>query len=209
MAEETEEKKETPKPEKKKGRGCLVLIGLLIVFFILIGALSSGGEKEKLIPTPTSVKQEEEAEKKAESPEEQIKKLIQEHLEGNNNLGYPYEDRIEIKQNPNGKYSVVVDFNADDNLTKGLIKTGIQMEVAEILKSLFTKRDDIDEAIISALFPLQDKYGNPFMGDIYKAELEAEEAKKVNWNLDDATLALSILPEVYETSYPYPVLLQK
>lgn len=51
--------------EEKKGRGCLILIGVLIGFFILIGALSSGGEKEKptATPTPTKTKEEIEAEK--------------------------------------------------------------------------------------------------------------------------------------------------
>jgi len=45
--------------EKKKGRGCLVLIGLVIGFFILIAAISGGGEKKKPAPTPTPAKQEE------------------------------------------------------------------------------------------------------------------------------------------------------
>jgi len=40
--------------EKKKGRGCLIVIGLLIGFFILIAAISDGGKKEKSTPTSTS-----------------------------------------------------------------------------------------------------------------------------------------------------------
>jgi len=45
--------------KKKKGKGCLIAIGLLVGFFILIGVMSSGGKKEKPTPTPTPVKQEE------------------------------------------------------------------------------------------------------------------------------------------------------
>jgi len=202
--------------EKKKGRGCLIAIGLLIGFFILIAAISSGGEKKKSVPTPTPVKQEEgkptpterqeeKVEKKEETSEEQIKKLVQKHLEGNNNLGYPYEEKIEITQNSKGKYTLNIEFNAADNLSKGLIKTGVQMKISEILIALFTQRDDIQKVTIAALFPLQDKYGNPFRGAVYVAELDSVEAKKVNWNIDSATLALSILPKVYKTSYPYKI----
>lgn len=162
-------------------------------------------EAERKAKEETKQKAEEEVKKEAKNLEEQIKKLVQKKLEGENNLGQPYEDTIEINRNPNGKYSVVVDFNADDNLTKGMIKTGIQMRVAEIFTSLFTERRDIQKVTISAFFPLQDKYGNPFMGDIYKAELGVEEARKVNWSIDSATLALSILPKVYKVSYPYKI----
>ena len=49
--------------EKKKGKGCLIAIGL-IGFVILIAAISGGGEeKEKPKPTPTE-RQEKEVEKK-------------------------------------------------------------------------------------------------------------------------------------------------
>ena len=61
--------------EKKKGRGCLVLIGLLIVFFILIGAISSGGEKEKPTPTPAPVKQEEAEAMPETATEEAVRSL--------------------------------------------------------------------------------------------------------------------------------------
>ena len=95
-------------------------------------------------------------------------------------MGYSYEDKIEVIQSSNGEYSVDIKFNADNNLSKGMIKTGIQMKTSEILTALFAKRSDIKKATVSALFPLQDKYGNPFRGDVYVAEMEAEEARKVN-----------------------------
>lgn len=148
---------------------------------------------------------EEEARRKAESPEEQIKKLVQGKLEGTNNMGYPYEDTIEVEQALNGKYNVLVEFNADDNLSKGMIKTGIQIKIAEILKPLFTERGDVQEVTVIALFPLQDKYGRSFRGGVYKAVLNTGEASKVNWGIDSATLALTILPAVYKVSYPYPI----
>lgn len=137
--------------------------------------------------------------------EEQVKALIQKSLKGKNNMGYPYEDKIEIIQDPNGKYVVDIKYNADDNLSKGLMQTDIQMKISEILTALFTQREDVQKATVAALFPLQDKYGNPFRGDIYIAELNAEEAKKINWNIDPATLALNILPKVYKISYPYKI----
>jgi len=56
--------------EKKKGRGCLIAIGLLVGFFILIAAVSDGGEKEKPKPTPLPVKQEETEATPKVTPEE-------------------------------------------------------------------------------------------------------------------------------------------
>lgn len=191
--------------KKKKGKGCLVALVVMIGFFVLIGIFSGGGEKRKSTPTLTPAEQEKQAIESQKSPEEQIKKLVQKNLEGENNMSWPYEDKIEVIQNPNGKYSVDIKFNADDNLSKGLIKTGIQMKISEILTALFTEREDIQKATVSALFALQDKYGNPFRGDVYVAEMDAEEAKKVNWNIDSTTLALTILPKVYKTSYPYRI----
>lgn len=136
------------------------------------------------------------------SPEEEIKILIQKNLAGENNMSFPYEDKIEITKTDNGKYSIDIKFNADDNLSKNLIKTGIQMKIAEILTSLYTERDDIQSVTISALFPLQDKYGESFRGDVYVAQLDIDEAKKVNWELDPAYLAQSILPNIYQVNYP-------
>lgn len=60
--------------EKKKGKGCLIAIGLLVGFFILIATISSGGgEKEKPKPTPTPVKQEEVEATPKIAPEEATK----------------------------------------------------------------------------------------------------------------------------------------
>lgn len=45
--------------KKKKGKGCLIAIGLLIGFFILVAASGDNEEKVKSKPAPTPVKQEE------------------------------------------------------------------------------------------------------------------------------------------------------
>lgn len=51
--------RETSKPKpKKKGKGCLTIIGLLIGFIILTGAIGNGGENEKPTPTPKPIKEE-------------------------------------------------------------------------------------------------------------------------------------------------------
>jgi len=57
--------------EKKKSKGCLIAIGLLVGFFILIAAISGGGEKEKPTPTPVSVEEKEEQERRLEEQEKQ------------------------------------------------------------------------------------------------------------------------------------------
>lgn len=66
------------KKEKKKGKGCLVVLGLFIGFTTLIGLFSNGGEKGKSTPSPTPVKTEEELE--AEKQEKYLE--IDEILDG-------------------------------------------------------------------------------------------------------------------------------
>jgi hypothetical protein len=64
--------------KNKKGKGCLIAIGLLIGFFILIAAISGGGKKEKATQ-PTNPQQQTEADiKKQQQDEEARKKQAQE-----------------------------------------------------------------------------------------------------------------------------------
>jgi len=72
--EEEENYRTDIRKEKKKGKGCLTAIGLLVGFFILIGVISGGGEKEKKTPTPTPVKQEK-TEAKSETISDEMAKL--------------------------------------------------------------------------------------------------------------------------------------
>ena len=66
--------RETSKPKsKKKGKGCLTVIGLLIGFIILTGVIGSGGEKEKPTPTPETTK--EGVEEKPESDLDEADKI--------------------------------------------------------------------------------------------------------------------------------------
>ncbi|MCR4313601.1 MAG: zinc ribbon domain-containing protein [Candidatus Roizmanbacteria bacterium] len=179
-----------------------LLTGLFIILVIVFFITRVNGDKKKTTISITPVKQEKQIPK---TPKEQIRGLIQKNIEGKNNMGWPYEESIEITQESDGKYSIDIKFNTDDNLSKGMIKTGIQMKTSEILTALFTQREDIQKVTVSALFPLQDKYGNPFRGEVYIAEMDVIEAEKVNWSIDQATLALSILPKVYKIKYPYKI----
>lgn len=180
---------------KKKSswlRTVLAIIGLFVLFYLF---------RKPTTKINNNLNQAEE-DQTLKTPEEQIKNLVQKKLDGNNDMGWPYVEKIEITENSDGTYNADVRFNSDDNLSKGLIKTGVQIKTAEIMTALFTERKDIRKVIVYALFPLQDKYGNTTRGDIYVAELNVSEAKKVNWSIDPSTLALTILPKIYKVSYP-------
>jgi len=179
----------------------LIIIGIIVLLGIINSKTDKTTEKATQSPSPVITTPSVASSK----PEDQIKALIQKKLEGNNNMGWPYEEEIKITKDSTGKFEVIVKFNADDNLSKGLIKTGVQMKVSEIITVLFTERQDIQNVAVFALFPLQDKYGNAFRGDVYIAKMDVNEAKKVNWSLDSSTLALTILPKIYNVSYPHKI----
>lgn len=93
--------------EKKKGKGCLIALGLLVGFFILIVAIGSGGEKKQPTPTPTPVKQEE-AEEAARALEYMQKAIVY-----NKDLTKYLDTRAEIGEKwPNWTDNDVIRFAA-------------------------------------------------------------------------------------------------
>jgi len=192
------QKKEPVRPIKGHVKYNLftVLMGVC-VFLVIVAVVSSSSKNTSSIPSSKEVVKEE-----FKTPEEQITLQVRKKLDGKNNMGWPYEEKIEVTKNLDNTYNVEVLFNSDDNLGKSLIKMGVQLKTAEIMTALFTERNDVQNVIVYALFPLQDKYGNAERGAVYVAELNILEAKKVNWGIDPNTLALNILPNIYKVSYP-------
>lgn len=138
------------------------------------------------------------------SEKEQIQKLVSDQLKGTNNMKNPYVKKIDVIEQVDGGWGVFVEYNADDNLTKNLRKTGIECRMSEIYIALYTSDKDIRSASVAAYFPLVDQYGNEISGVVYKSILEKGEADKVNWGSDSSTLKLSILPGVWTTSILHP-----
>lgn len=54
---------------------------------------------------------------------------------------------------------VLIDFRAKDNLTQGLVATGIKLDIFNMMKALYTSGRPIGRVVISAWTPYQNTYG--------------------------------------------------
>ena len=142
------------------------------------------------------------------SDEDQIKQLVSRLLKGNNNMDKPFVKKIDVVKQVDGGWGVFTEYNADDNLTTNLRKGGIEVKMSDIYMALYKSGKDIRAASVAAYFPLEDKYGNTSDGMVYKSILDKDEADKVNWQADRASLELSILPKVWTTSFIHPGFLE-
>lgn len=137
------------------------------------------------------------------SEQDQIKKIVTDQVKGQNNMKKDRLKNLEVAEKNSG-WNITVQFNADDNLTTNLRKKGIESDMSELYISLFKSGKNIKTVSISAYFPLQDQYGNVNDRVVYASSLDSEEAGKVNWNADQSTLKLSILPGVWTTTMLHP-----
>lgn len=191
---------------KKKVKIGLIVLGALF----LIGMASSGDDQTQSTPDQESQEAQENTEKQEEidesslSPEEQIRKTIEDQLPGQNNMDTDRLESIEMAKDSTGLYRVEIGFNADDNFSKNMIKTGIESQMSEIYQAIFTKFDNVGEISIGARFPLADAYGNESLKVVYYTTLTKAEADKINWNTSDATLKLRIIPGVWQTDLIHP-----
>lgn len=87
--------------------------------------------------------------------------------------------------------SVQVSFSVNDNLTKGLIKFGTQMDVIDVLKAVNSSGYDYSDIVVRGTFPLGDKFGNWKESMVIHAVYTIDTIKRINWH--------GILPEdVYD-----------
>lgn len=78
-------------------------------------------------------------------------------------------------------YTVAIEFNADDNFTDRLRKLGIESDMRDAYKALFTSGLPISSVTVSAYFPLIDRFGNVQAGLVYRTALARSIAERINW----------------------------
>lgn len=187
-----------------------IVVSSIFAILLVIG-MASGGSKPSTgttgatTPQPTAVVEKTKpTEAPALSESEQIKAIVTEQLKGTNNMKRDNLKKVDVSEAVGGGWNVAVEFNAGDNLSTKLRKTGIEKKMSEIYISLYTSGKDIKTVSVAAFFPLADQYGNESDGIVYKSTLAKEEANKVNWSADGSTLRLSILPKVWTTIMLHP-----
>jgi len=194
-----------------------ITFGLIMVAsFIVFGAVSKPlTEEEKAkaeidLAIKESDKEEEVKKKEAKAkptvaPADAIKNIIQEELDGKNNNHKAYLRDINLAMD-NNEASVIISYNADENLTTNMTLTGIKGKMGELYTKLYKNHLPIKSVSVCAYMTLSDKYGNNSDDIVYTTVLSKEEAAKVNWSTDDAVLKYTILPKVWTDTYLHPAL---
>lgn len=177
-----------------------IITGIIffIVFITIISASAENNSSKKSLETGSNTEEVKDTSNMTE--EEKIQYLVEQQLKGDNNLDRPYLRNVSLTKQVDGGWGVFIDFNASDNLSKNLRKTGIESDMSELYIALYTSDYNVTSVVISAYFPLVDKYGKETEGIVYKTYLDKAEADKVNWEADSSTLKLQILPSVWTTS---------
>jgi hypothetical protein len=88
----------------------------------------------------------------------------------------------------------------DQNLTNGLTSDGVKVTTSDIYIALFHQsKMRVDEADVVVWGPFQDQYGNTSYEVAYGTKLTRAVAQHINWNADQSTLELDIIPGLWET----------
>jgi len=185
-----------------------VVITTLIGIFVLIGSLNEPNKQaisSDTAPSPIKKSQikNDEVDISGMTDKEKIDYLVNKKLKGKNTLDLIKLRNVEIDEQANG-LNVLVEFNADDNLTASLRKTGITSDMSSIYMELFNNVDSISGVQIVGYFPLQDKYGNVSSEIVLETSLDKTEYKKINLDQDDAYLRLTIIPNVWTVIEAHP-----
>jgi hypothetical protein len=114
----------------------------------------------------------------------------------------------EIIEQFDGGYGVMVRMNVSDNLTMNMIAGGFEIDAGDVMIALYRDNPQLDVqwVDITGLFPLTDEFGNTEPGEVVTVHLIEEDADKVNWTTEESTLALDILPGLYEWHFIHPEL---
>jgi hypothetical protein len=136
--------------------------------------------------------------------EDQIKAIVSDQLEGLNNMKKDKLRQVEVVSNDTSSWDVAIEFNASDNLSMNLRKSGIESQMSELYIALFQSGKDIQNVSITAYYPLVDEYGNENDRVVYMTKLEKPEVEKINWEANSSSLKLSILPQVWTTLSLHP-----
>lgn len=97
--------------------------------------------------------------------------------------------------------TVLIEYNADDNLTVGLVRFGIWSDTLEIVQKL-SGNTSINSVTVNAYIPLVDQYGNEAPGKVMTVNLTKETWSKINWD----NFITDNLPNVADLYYIHPAI---
>lgn len=156
--------------------GCLVLIvGVAFAMPYIKGCVDSGFEAVERQQEQAAIAEKQLDVEKPKGTEERLRHDIAEAL-GTSNRN---RERATIDV-AGGRITVLVAFN--DNLTEGMIQSGMQIDIADTLKAVSQSGYNFSDIIIRGTFPLVDKFGNSRETEVLQAEYSKSTVSRINWN---------------------------
>jgi len=94
---------------------------------------------------------------------------------------------------------LTVEFNGRDNLTDGLIRSGIQQDVTDVLKAVYYRSGLVPykSVMVVVWFKLTDSFGNTENSVIVRATYSLDTLKKVNWSKFKYSNVYTIADDIY------------
>ena len=155
---------------------------LCAAFIVALLALPALAQDDGWQPPPSYSEQKRKAQER-KAAETKTRRLKQGHLE--HRLSQHFGERlkgIKFWRLSAANWVVRVEFMASDNLTPGMIASGIEIDAKDCFHLIFTTDTaPIAKAILEGHFVLVDRYGNEFETAVYQATMKRELATKINW----------------------------
>ncbi|MEK6890920.1 MAG: hypothetical protein AABX03_02180 [Nanoarchaeota archaeon] len=177
---------------KRHPKITVIIIGWIVLMFLallMVGNDVSKDSQNTNSGQPLTIKQQ---------MDEDIREIL-----GTSNRNVEKIKEIIITEGENG-YFIGIRYNADDNLNSKMIKGYIINEDIKVLKTLYTKYENISGVGIIAYFPLTDAYGNNEDEAVINLRIDRATADKINW---DGLLPENI-PTIADKYYIHPALTQ-
>jgi len=202
-AEKEIKEKEKSKKQKQTGMGCLVLLGIVVVWIIIsmVPAMKSDKEmRNKNDEIVAGLAEDTAYVTEAKTPERAIELKVIDALGYKTNMG---EKRIrEIKTYEEEK-EVTISFAANENLTTNLTKYSMLTDIKNLLEKLppvLTPK--INSILFDIYLKLVDKYGEESMVRVMLVTIKKDTWEKINWD----NFFTDNIPNVAATYWEHPVL---
>jgi len=165
-------------------------------------------EQEQVAQSSDKTKESEEdvtqtlKEKKPEPPKpktykEWLKKVVEEEIGAESNLGVPRIAGIDFENKD--EFKPILTLIADDNLTLNLVRGGMLMEATDLFKAIFADNRAKNVTICWGR-PVTDEYGNTSMQVVMAIQMSRKTADKINWQ----QFTYKNLPKVSDGYYEKP-----
>lgn len=170
--------------KKKSGwvKYLLIGIGALVIICVIIALISPGGSSTADVtatpttaptqtpvpPTPTSA-----------DPREMLRASLTDVL-GSSNRNVQRLAKLEFDNPAAG--DILVQWAINDNLTEDFIKTGIQTDATDLLKTIAQSGIEFNNVFLFGYFPLTDAYGNSSEENVVILQYSKATVQKINWD---------------------------